>query len=105
MLGLPDPEPAFRFMVVAMENGVSLDFMESAGAVASQHYAFVVDDARFDAAMALIAARMIPHWADPARARPGEINHREGGRGVYFTDPDGHFLELIVKPQAKDPNR
>jgi len=26
------------------------------------------------------------------------INTRDGGRGVYFEDPDGHLLELITRP-------
>jgi catechol 2,3-dioxygenase-like lactoylglutathione lyase family enzyme len=26
------------------------------------------------------------------------INARDGGRGVYFEDPDGHVLELLTRP-------
>jgi catechol 2,3-dioxygenase-like lactoylglutathione lyase family enzyme len=26
------------------------------------------------------------------------INHRDGGRGLYFEDPDGHLLEIITRP-------
>ena len=32
--------------------------------------------------------------ADPARSRPGEINHHFGGRGIYFRDPDDHLMEI-----------
>jgi hypothetical protein len=28
----------------------------------------------------------------------GEINRNDGGRGVYFDDPSGHFLEVLTKP-------
>ena len=35
---------------------------------------------------------------DPMRHRPGEINNSDGGRGVYFPDPDGHYLEVITRP-------
>jgi len=28
----------------------------------------------------------------------GEINHHDGGRGVYFEDPNGHLLEIITRP-------
>ena len=27
-----------------------------------------------------------------------EINRHDGGRGVYFPDPSGHFLEIITRP-------
>ena len=37
-------------------------------------------------------------WADPAQSQPGEINHHDDGRGFYFKDPDGHFLEVITRP-------
>ena len=39
----------------------------------------------------------LTYAADPAYRRPGEINHREGGRGVYFRDPNGHNLELLTR--------
>lgn len=30
--------------------------------------------------------------------RQSEINCNDGGRGLYFLDPDGHNLEVITKP-------
>jgi catechol 2,3-dioxygenase-like lactoylglutathione lyase family enzyme len=102
MLGLPEPVPFAHFMVVALENGVSMDFMEKGGAVSPQHYAFLVDDAGFDAGMAKIAGKGLEYWADPARSQPGEINCHWGGRGVYFPDPDGHLLEMITKTYGSE---
>jgi catechol 2,3-dioxygenase-like lactoylglutathione lyase family enzyme len=75
---------------------VTLDFMDSAE-VQSMHIAFVVDDATFDRAHKLLEDRGTRTFADPARSQPGEINHRFGGRGVYFDDPDGHFFELMTR--------
>ncbi len=102
MLGLPDPAPFLHFMVVPLENGVSMDFMEHPGPIAAQHYAFLVSDAEFDAGMARLAEKGLAYWADPARKRPGEINRHWGGRGVYFEDPDGHLLELLTKPYGSE---
>ena len=102
MLGMPEPVPFLHFMVIAMENGVSLDFMEKEGTVSPQHYAFLVSDAEFDAGMAKIAEKGLTYWPDPARSRPGEINHHWGGRGVYFEDPDGHLIELITQPYGSE---
>lgn len=98
VLSLPAPSPFAQFMVVALGNGVSMDFMEKQGEIARQHYAFQVSEAEFDAGMEFIARNRLDYWADPARSQPGEINRRWGGRGVYFTDPDGHLLELLTKP-------
>jgi catechol 2,3-dioxygenase-like lactoylglutathione lyase family enzyme len=102
MLGLPAPQPFHHFMVVALANGVSMDFMEKHGPVAPQHYAFLVGEAEFDAGMAKISEKGLAHWADPARSKPGEINRHWGGRGVYFEDPDGHLLEMITKPYGSE---
>ncbi len=40
----------------------------------------------------------LQYWADPYRKRPGEISRNDGGRGIYFEDPDGHFLEILTRP-------
>ena len=98
MLGRPAPTPFSHFLVVTLDNDVSLDFGEVQGDVASQHYAFLIDERDFDDVLARIHARGLPHWADPGRTRPGAINRNDGGRGVYFEDPDGHFLEVLTRP-------
>jgi hypothetical protein len=54
--------------------------------------------AHFDVVLGRIRERVLDHWADPMHRRPGEINHNDGGRGVYFPDPDGHYLEVITRP-------
>lgn len=98
MLGRPAPVPFHHFMVVEFDNGVSLDFMEKEGPVSPQHYAFLISEEEFDASFARIKARGLQYWADPMRSKPGEINRHDGGRGVYFEDPNGHFLEIITRP-------
>ena len=98
ILGRPDPEPFGHFLVVKLDNGVSLDFMEKDGEVARQHYAFLIKEDEFDAVLGRIRQAGLDYWADPAKSRPGEINHNNGGRGVYFPDPNGHLLEVITRP-------
>ncbi|SFG03809.1 hypothetical protein SAMN05518801_10642 [Novosphingobium sp. CF614] len=96
--GLPEPEDLFHFRVVKLANGVSLDFADKDGPIAPQHYAMRVSEAEFDGVLGRIRDQGIDHWADPARARPNQINHNDGGRGVYFEAPDGHFLEALTVP-------
>lgn len=102
MLGRPEPRSFFHFMVVDLDNQVSLDFYQKEGEVALQHYAFLVGEPEFDAILARIRERGLDHWADPARTQPGEINHHYGGRGVYFPDLDGHLLEAITRPYGSE---
>ena len=98
ILGLPAATPFAHFLVVQADNGVSLDFAETTGAITPQHYAFLVGEQEFDAAFGRIRAQDLPYWADPGQTRAGVINHRDGGRGLYFEDPDGHLLEIITRP-------
>jgi len=98
MLGRPPPTAFGPFAVVALDNGVSMDFHDTVEAIRPQHYAFLIGESDFDAVMGRIEAKRLDYWADPARSRPGEINRNDGGRGVYFPDPDGHFLEVITRP-------
>jgi catechol 2,3-dioxygenase-like lactoylglutathione lyase family enzyme len=102
ILGLPPARTFLHFLVVDLDNGVSLDFYQKEGPVAPQHYAFLVSDEEFDAGFARIKEKALTYWADPARSKPNQINHHFGGRGVYFADPDEHLLELITRPYGAE---
>jgi catechol 2,3-dioxygenase-like lactoylglutathione lyase family enzyme len=98
ILGLPAATRFGHFLVVQVDNGVSLDYSETTGDITSQHYAFLVGESEFDAAFRRIREQDLTYWADPRRSRPGEINTHDGGRGLYFQDPDGHMMEIITRP-------
>ena len=98
ILGLPPATRFGYFLVVEADNAVSLDFAESSGEIVAQHYAFLVGEDEFDAAFGRIRDRGLTYWADPGKSRPEAINHNDGGRGLYFDDPDGHRLEIITRP-------
>jgi catechol 2,3-dioxygenase-like lactoylglutathione lyase family enzyme len=98
VLGRPAPKPFGHFLVVEVDNEVSLDYAEVDRDVAPQHYAFLVDDTEFEPVFERIRSLGLDYWADPGRTQPGQINHRDGGRGVYFPDPDGHLLEVLTRP-------
>ena len=103
ILGLAPPTRFGPFMVVATDNGVSLDFIDAGGEeITTQHYAFLVSEAEFDEIFGRIQERKLPYWADPMRTQPGQINHHDGGRGVYFTDANGHYLEILTRPYGSE---
>ncbi|MGI8869783.1 MAG: VOC family protein [Mycobacteriales bacterium] len=98
LLGLPDPVPFGPFLSVDLANGVTLDFAEHGGTVASQHYAFLVDEDEFDVILGRLKAQDLTYYADPGHQRAGEHNTNDGGRGLDWSDPTGHNLEILTRP-------
>jgi len=100
LFDLPEAQPFSHFLTVTVANEVSLDYAEVPDGqdFRPQHYAFLVSEEEFDAIYGKIRQRGMDHWADPRGSRPGEINHNNGGRGVYFQDPAGHYLEILTRP-------
>jgi catechol 2,3-dioxygenase-like lactoylglutathione lyase family enzyme len=98
VFGRPQPVEYGPFLVVELDNGISLDFHSTDDEIVPQHYAFLVGEDDFDAIFGRIVERGLDYWADPGQSKPGTINHHDGGRGVYFPDPDDHFLEIITRP-------
>ncbi|BAS14442.1 glutathione transferase FosA [Arthrobacter sp. Hiyo8] len=97
VFGLPKPQAMWSFMTVAFDHGVALDFATADRPISPQHYAFLVSEDDFDG----IFAGSRPRASLLGRSctlTPQLINHNDGGRGVYFADPDGHFLEAITRP-------
>lgn len=104
ILGLEITSEWGPFIAVRLSNGVTLDFAAiPAEKITPQHYAFLLSEAEFDAAYARIRERGLTYYADPHGKRPGEINHNDGGRGLYFMDPAGHGMEIITVPYGGFP--
>lgn len=104
ILGLDPPRDfAGQFLLVDLGNGVSLDYADWNGEkLTPQHLAFQVTEEEFDAVYGRILANKITHWAEPSKRTPGAINQHDGGRGVYWEDPDGHLLEIITQPYGAE---
>ena len=98
MLGLDEPVRFGPFWQISTSNGVKLDFDIAESTIRPQHYAFLVSEDDFDGIFGRILDSGIDYYADPMGRRHKEINHNDGGRGVYFPDPDGHWLEAITRP-------
>jgi catechol 2,3-dioxygenase-like lactoylglutathione lyase family enzyme len=99
ILGLNAPTRFGPFHCVETANGVTLDFMHANDAEFEvHHYAFIVSEDEFDAIFGRIVERGLEYAADPGMRERGQINHNDGGRGVYWDDPSGHRLEIITRP-------
>lgn len=95
ILGLDEPQAVSHFMALQVANGVTLDY-DDADEFRSQHCAFLVSDDEFDPIFERVQAAGVTFFADPGHRQPGEINRRNGGRGFYFADPDGHNMEVFT---------
>lgn len=103
ILGLPTPTRFGPFMVVKADNNVSLDFMKTSKEIEPKHYAFLISETEFDEIFKRICDKNLPYWADHKKEHAYQINHNDGGRGLYFHDPNGHFLEILTRPYGSHP--
>lgn len=66
LFGLEAPTSWGPFTSVELDGGVTIQFAEPpVDEIQMQHYAFLVDDDRFDAILAVVEEREIPYTADP----------------------------------------
>lgn len=103
ILGLEYNGPWGHFAPVKVNDTLTLDFDTSENPH-SNHYAFLADEADFDAILARVKGAAIAFGSGPSRAarRDGAINHRHGGRGFYFECRDGHLWEVITHTYITD---
>jgi catechol 2,3-dioxygenase-like lactoylglutathione lyase family enzyme len=81
---------------------VTLDYYEKRDEpIQSQHYAFLVPEAQFDAMIARLEAVGVTYYADPHHTEPGRVNGLFGGHGAYFEDPDRHNMEIMTRPYIR----
>jgi hypothetical protein len=105
ILGLDEPRRYGPFHEVRLANDMTIDFMDSGGQpILGIHYAFLVTEDEFDEIFGRIKERGLDWWADPHKQQKGEINHGDGGRGLYWEHPDGHWLEILTVPYGGWPD-
>lgn len=96
IFGLAFDESAVGYFApMRVNDALTLDYAESEE-TAIHHYAFKVSEDEFDAIFARIQVEAIAYGSEPFSLQDMKINHRGGGRGVYFDDPNGHILELLT---------
>lgn len=97
LLGLEYEGPMGHFAPLRLAGqGLTLDF-DTSDKFYPQHYAFKVSEAEFDEIFGRVQALKLTYGSGPFSAEDGTINHWNGGRGVYFRDPNGHLLELLTQ--------
>ena len=87
-----------QFAVVRVNDSLNFDFLASES-VTSQHFAFAMEAAEFDAVFQRVREAGIPYgdspWEVGNMKGPGMTHGARGlGKAVYFRDPSGHLLEI-----------
>jgi len=95
ILGLRYEGTVSHFAPVRVNDTLTLDF-DNETEFESHHYAFKVDEASFDEIFGRVRAEGIVYGSGPRSLDDMKINHRDGGRGFYFRDPNGHVLEVLT---------
>lgn len=95
ILGLSYNGPVSHFAPVRINDTLTLDFDEERE-FERHHYAFKVDEAAFDGIFARVKEEGLVYGSGPRSPDDMKINHRRGGRGFYFRDPNGHLLEVMT---------
>jgi catechol 2,3-dioxygenase-like lactoylglutathione lyase family enzyme len=99
LMGVPYKGPDRHFAPVRVNDRLTLDFYKAEG-FQGYHLGFHVGEDDFDGILGRLRARGIPYGNDPRDPANGRTDHLFGGRGLYFTDANGHLFEVMTKVAA-----
>ena len=100
LLGVPWAESgAGPFSPVYLNDGLTLDFIETDEDFPVEHFCFRVSAAEFDAILRRIKAAGIAYRSE-VRGPVDMKVHPELGN-VYWNDPDGHQWEMLTSSYAR----
>lgn len=104
LLDVPWAEEAFGvFSPVYVNDGLTLDFIETDEPVQVYHFCFRVGQHEFDAILARIQAASIPYRSSVRGPTDMKVNREHGGSRIYWNEPDGHQWEMLTVSYARQP--
>ncbi|MGR8942240.1 MAG: VOC family protein [Gammaproteobacteria bacterium] len=102
LLGVPwaksGPGP---FAPVFINDGLTLDYIETDEDFPVHHYCFRVGQDEFDAILGRIKAAGIKYRSTVHGPVDMQINTQLGGRNIYWNEPDGHQWEMLTVSYAR----
>ena len=105
ILGVPWSETGIGpFAPVFVNDGFTIDFDEWPEPVPKIHYAFRVTDTEFDAILGRIKAAGIPYRSSVHAPVDNQVGTHNGGRMIYWDQPDGHYWEMLTVSYARQPS-
>jgi hypothetical protein len=104
LLGVPcGPAQAGPFFAVYVNDGLTLDFIQTDEEFPIYHFAFRVTEDDFDRILGRIQGAGIGYRSDVRGPMNMKINADYGGRMIYWNEPDGHQWEILTASYARAP--
>jgi catechol 2,3-dioxygenase-like lactoylglutathione lyase family enzyme len=91
------------FSPVYVNGGLTLDFIDDAGAFPVEHFCFRVGEKEFDAILGRLKAAGIKFRSSVRGPVDMQVSRQFGGRMVYWNEPDGHQWEILTVSYARPP--
>lgn len=102
LLGVPWAESGpGPFAPVFINDGLTLDYIETDEDFPVHHYCFRVGQDEFDAILGRIKAAGIKYRSTVHGPVDMQINTQLGGRNIYWNEPDGHQWEMLTVSYAR----
>jgi catechol 2,3-dioxygenase-like lactoylglutathione lyase family enzyme len=102
LLGVPWSDRSVGpFSAVYVNDGLTLDFIQTDAAFPVYHFCFRVDEPTFDAILGRIDAAGIAWRSEVRGPQDRRINRDHGGRMIYWNEPDGHQWEMLTVSYAR----
>jgi hypothetical protein len=102
LLGVPcGPAKEGPFFAVYVNDGLTLDFIETDETFPVEHFCFRVSEAEFDAILRRIEEAGIDWRSVVHGPVDRKINTSYGGRMLYWNEPEGHQWEILTVSYAR----
>lgn len=103
ILGVPWSETgAGPFSPVYVNDGLTLDFIDDPGPFEVAHFCFRVSEGEFDRILARLAAAGTAYRSSVRGPQDMKVG-TDGGRMVYWNEPEGHQWEMLTVSYARRP--
>ena len=97
------PASGGPFFAVYVNEGLTLDFIETLDAFPVQHFCFRVSDTEFDAILERIQNAGIAYRSSVRGPWDHALNTSYGGKMIYWNEPEGHQWEMLTVSYAREP--
>jgi hypothetical protein len=102
LLGVPWSEKTLGpFSAVYVNEGLTLDFIQTDEPFPIEHFCFRVSEQAFDEILGRLQAAGIAYRSDVRGPVDRKINTAYGGRMLYWNEPEGHQWEMLTVSYAR----